>query len=199
MKQLSQATRLHQHWAIGSIRTRTGGHIAELEWTTVEYSSGGIEFPADSSHIVSDCVFSANGVGIAGSNVNIARCTFEKNTNAVNAVNVQLVGCQFFNNTNAITGSGICAAQNTEIWNNSGTGIYITGPVTDCLVHDNGGYGVAADSIADCLIYNNGGFGASAYNGGWLSTVQFSTTMESVSVAHVQFSIAQCITTVETA
>jgi len=146
----------------GSIRTRTGGHIAGLEWTTVEDSAGGIEFPADSSYIVSDCVFRANGVGISGSNVNITHCSFEKNMNAINAVNVRVVDCEFFNNTNAIVGSGACAAQNTKVWNNSGNGIQITGPVTNCLVHDNGGYGVDADSIVDCLIYNNAGSGASS-------------------------------------
>lgn len=146
----------------GSIRTRTGGRIVGVEWTTVEYSAGGIEFPADSSHNVSDCVFHANGVGISGSNVNITRCTFEKNANGVNAANAQVMNCEFFNNTDAIVASGACAVQNTQVWNNSGNGIYITGPVTNCLVHDNGGIGVAADSIADCLIYNNAGSGASA-------------------------------------
>lgn len=144
----------------GSIRTRTGGRIVGVEWATVEYSAGGIEFPADSSYIVSDCVFRANGVGISGSNVNITRCNFEKNTNAVNALNVQVMNSEFFNNTNAIAGSGACAAQNIKVWNNSGNGIQITGPVTNCLVHDNGGYGVDADSIVDCLIYNNAGSGA---------------------------------------
>jgi hypothetical protein len=146
----------------GSIRARTGGHIAGLEWTTIEYSTGGIEFPADSSYIVADCVFRANGVGLSGSNVNITRCAFEKNTNAVNAVNVQVMDCEFFNNTNAIAGSGACSAKSIKVWNNSGNGIQIAGPVTNCLVHDNGGYGVASDSIVDCLIYNNSGDGASA-------------------------------------
>ena len=148
----------------GSIRTRTGGRIEGVEWTTVEYSIGGIEFPADASHIVSDCVFHANGVWISGSNVNITRCTFEMNTNGVNAVNVQVMNSEFYNNTDAIVGSGACAVQNTEVWNNSGNGIYISGPVINCLVHNNSGNGVVSDSVADCLIYGNAGSGASALN-----------------------------------
>ncbi len=121
----------------GSIRTRTGGRIVSVEWATIEYSSGGIEFPADSSGIVSDCVFRENGVGISGSNVNITRCTFERNANGVNAANAQVMDCEFFNNSNGIVGSG--AVQNTNVWNNSAGGISISGSVANCSIYSNAG------------------------------------------------------------
>ncbi len=146
----------------GSIRTRTGGRIMGVGWTTVEYSAGGIEFPADSFHIVSDCVFRSNGVGISGSNVNITRCTLENNEDGVNAANVPVIDSEFCNNANAIVGSGVCAVQNTEVWNNGGNGIQITGTVTNCSIYDNGGYGGSAISIINCSIYGNNRYGATA-------------------------------------
>lgn len=147
----------------GNIRTRTGGRIVSVMWATIEYSSGGIEFPADSSRTVSDCVFHENGAGISGSNVNVTRCTFERNTNGVNATNVQVVDCGFVNNTNSIIGSGPCAVQNTNVWNNSGNGIQIEGTVTNCSIHDNDGLGVAATSVTNCSIFGNNEDGATAH------------------------------------
>ena len=136
----------------GSIRTRTGGRIVEMEWATIEYSTGGIGFPADSSSIVSDCVFRENNAGIAGSNINVTRCTFASNTNGVNAANVQVMDCEFFNDTNGIVGSG--TVQSTNVWNNSAGGISISGSVTNCSVYSNGG-GISADSVTNCSVYSN--------------------------------------------
>jgi hypothetical protein len=165
----------------GRIGTRTGGRIAGVEWTTVEYSTDGIEFPANSSNTISDCVLRANGVGVSGSNVSATRCTFENNEDGINAINLSVIDSEFFNNTNAIVGSGTCAVQNTKVWNNSGNGIQINGTVTNCSIYDNGGYGGSsifygsyswsviyesygrpASSFVNCSIYGNGGYGVAA-------------------------------------
>jgi hypothetical protein len=154
----------------GNIRTRTGGRIVSVMWTTIEYSSGGIEFPVDSSGIILDCVFRENGVGISGSNVSITRCTFYKNTDGINAANVRVVDCEFFNNTNGIVGSG--TVQNTNVWNSSGNGISFpsSGSVSNCSIHDNGGDGVVCQgSIVDCVVYNNSGVGAGGGENGHIS------------------------------
>ena len=145
----------------GSIKTRTGGHIA-VEWTTVEYSTDGIE------------------VGVSGSNVSATHCTFENNEDGINAIDLSVIDSEFFNNTNAIVGSGTCAVQNTNVWNNSGNGIQINGTVTNCSIYDNGGYGgsaiygsdsysivygsyaQSASSFINCSIYGNEGYGIAA-------------------------------------
>jgi hypothetical protein len=165
----------------GSIGTRTGGRIAEVEWTMVEYSTDGIEFPTNPSSAISACAFRKNGVGVSGSNVSVANCTFQNNGDGVNAANVSIIDSEFSNNTNAIVGSGTCAVQNTKVWDNSGNGILVNGTVTNCSVYDNGGYGGSsifygsysysviyesfgrpASSFINCSIYGNEGYGVLA-------------------------------------
>lgn len=165
----------------GNIRTRTGGRIAEVEWTMVEYSTDGIEFPTNPSSAISACAFRKNAVGVSGSNVSVANCTFENNEDGINAANVSIIDSEFSNNTNAIVGSGTCTVQNTKVWNNSGNGIQVNGTVTNCSVCDNGGYGGSsifygsydwsviyesysrpASSFINCSIYGNEGYGVAA-------------------------------------
>jgi hypothetical protein len=164
----------------GSIGTRTGGRI-EVEWTTVEYSTDGIEFPTNPSGVISACAFRKNDVGVSGSNGSIANCTFQNNGDGIDAANVSIIDSEFSNNTNAIVGTGTCRVQNTKVWNNSGNGIQVNGTVTNCSVYDNGGYGGSsifygsyswsviyesygrpASSFINCSMYGNEGYGVAA-------------------------------------
>jgi len=139
----------------GSIRTRTGGSISNIDWATVEYSGQGIETLSDS--IISNCVFRGNNIGVSGSNASIAHCTFDDNINGVNATNTFLTGSEITNNTSGAIGSG--SIENTNIWNNSQNGITFSGSVVNCSIYDNGGYGVSANSVTNCSIHDNGGYG----------------------------------------
>ena len=143
----------------GGIRTRTGGHIDEIDWVTIEYSSGGIQGSADSFN-VSQCFFHQNNVGVSGSNVKLTYCTFEENVCGVDVTNLVITDSRFFGNANGIIGSG--TVRNSNVWNNSAGGIIILGSVTDCSIYGNGGSGVSADSVTDCSAYDNVGYGISA-------------------------------------
>lgn len=148
----------HGDW--GSIRTRTGGHLGKMSWTVVEYSAQGVNGPADSSTICSQCIFRENNVGVSGSNVNLTDCTFEENDRGVDVTNVFIEDSEIYNNTDGILGSG--TVQNVSVWNDSGVGISLSGSVIDCSISNNSGNGVSADSVNNCSIYDNGGYGISA-------------------------------------
>jgi hypothetical protein len=140
------------------IKIRTGGTYKDVNRVTVEYSQYGIEGLHNSS--VSQCVFTDNGVGVSGSNVNITLCTFERNNNGVNVTNALIDSSEFHNNVNAVIGNG--TIENTIVSYNSGNGINFLGPITNCTINNNGGYGASAGLVSNCTIYNNNGDGVSA-------------------------------------
>jgi hypothetical protein len=148
----------HGDW--GNIRTRTGGHLEKMSWTVVEYSAQGVNGPADSFTICSQCIFRENNVGVSGSNVNLTDCIFRENDRGVDVTNVFIEDSEIYNNTDGILGSG--TVQNVSVWNNSGVGISLSGSVIDCSISNNSGNGVSADSVNNCSIYDNGGYGISA-------------------------------------
>jgi len=155
----------HGDW--GSIRTRIGGHLDRISWAVVEYSAQGVNGPADSSTICSQCVFRENNVGVSGSNVNLTGCIFRENGQGVNVTNVFIEDSEIYNNTDGIFGSG--AVKNVNVWNNSGVGIGLSGggypsfvgagSVTNCSIYNNGGYGVVAGSVSNSSIHDNSGYG----------------------------------------
>ena len=157
----------------GSIRTRTGGAISDLDWAIIEYSEQGIETMSHSN--ISHCTFRRNNIAVSGANASITHCTFENNFISINATDSSITDSEFYNNTDAVTGTG--NVENCRIYNNSRNGIsgiyfsangindYIYfGPVVNCSIHDNGGNGTSATSVTDSSIYNNEGSGVSAFS-----------------------------------
>lgn len=143
----------------GSVRTRTGGHINNVNRATIEYSDGGIESSTGSFN-VSECVFRKNHLGVSGSGINITHCTFEENVNGVSVTNLVITDSEFFNNTDGIVGSGI--VKNSDVGYSLVNGIDCPGSVANCSIHDNGGNGVSTSSITNCSIYRNNGDGVAA-------------------------------------